>query len=661
MPAKTILGTQLTKAQLLKAAETLPLRSLVAVLKRASQEYFNNPDSVTLTDAEFDYLVDVLAARDPNNDFLQRTGITDPKAKVSLPYYMPSLAKAKTAAALQAWLDQIPLKDTVLVSDKIDGVSVLITVTRGKYQLYTRGNGQQGRDISHLAKWLPLPPAPNRKIVLRGEIILPRAVLNKLANPSQDASKGFNLRNYVAGLVNRTRDESPELQSAHIIIYEVVTPSMTPEDQMVVIKALGFKAVPHKKFTRHALDFDTLDKLLLTRKGKAKYDVDGLVITHNAPYRRATSGFPSYSVAYKSAAGSASSDTADAVVQEIQWDVSRRGYIKPVIVIEPTPLSGVVIRRVTAHNAKTIWDNKLGPGAVIRIARSGDTIPTLVKVLQSASRPQMPKIKWVWNATRVDITLPYGELTTDSGPSNSAVAGMEVKQMVYFFSTLGVPNFKQGVAQMLYEAGYTDPDSVFKTKITDLVKIPGFGDKRARDLRTALDQIPRMASIDAIMEASGIFGRGLGRSRLSQIVPAMQENLPTWLRKPIPAARVIPIIQDVPGISSVLATQFAEKLPVFLDWYLTSPFKLQVPISQAPNATSKKLQDQFVAFTGFRDKSLENEIIQNSGTPQANLTKSTTILLVKDYNSGSSKEVEAKRRKLIILTPDDFRRKYLRG
>ena len=60
------------------------------------------------------------------------------------------------------------------------------------------------------------------------------------------------------------------------------------------------------------------------------------------------------------------------------------GYIKPRLLVEKVRLVGVDITR-TAFNAKYVKDNNLGPGAIIKLVRSGDVIPHILDVLKESA------------------------------------------------------------------------------------------------------------------------------------------------------------------------------------------------------------------------------------------------------------------------------------
>ena len=86
-------------------------------------------------------------------------------------------------------------------------------------------------------------------------------------------------------------------------------------------------------------------------------------------------------------------------VEKVVWNISKWGQIKPRIKIKQVKLGGTKIDYVTGFNAKYIDDNKIGPGAIIKITRSGDVIPHIVEVVKKADQAQMPDISYEWNNT----------------------------------------------------------------------------------------------------------------------------------------------------------------------------------------------------------------------------------------------------------------------
>lgn len=62
-------------------------------------------------------------------------------------------------------------------------------------------------------------------------------------------------------------------------------------------------------------------------------------------------------------------------VVDVLWNPSRHGLLKPIVKYDKVKLCGAYLEQATAHNARFIVENNIGPGSVIKITRSGDVIP----------------------------------------------------------------------------------------------------------------------------------------------------------------------------------------------------------------------------------------------------------------------------------------------
>lgn len=306
-------------------ARSAKIPELVAVIKKASAAYYNT-ETALLTDAAWDKLYDVLAERSPTNPLLTRVGSTSTGRKVRLPYYMPSLNKKKEAPSIMSWLAKYD--GPYVLSDKLDGISLLINyLGNGNYNLYTRGNGSSGQDVTSVGQYLKIP-AVSQKMAVRAEVIVPKSLFDNLAKQAGNTGS-FNLRNMVSGLMNRSKGESPELKNAKVVAYEIVAPNLKPSDQFARLKSLGFIVAPHKVLDE--LDIDSLNNMLVGRVSKSIYDIDGIVVAQDKRNTRTTSGNPEYAFAFKN---NLESEMKIVEVEKVIWQQSRHGYLKPVVIIK---------------------------------------------------------------------------------------------------------------------------------------------------------------------------------------------------------------------------------------------------------------------------------------------------------------------------------------
>lgn len=116
---------------------------------------------------------------------------------------------------------------------------------------------------------------------------------------------------------------------------------------------------------------------------KVDYDVDGVILEiadeELKTYLGATRHHHRWQLAYKE-----NLETAEVKILQVVPQTSRSGRITPVAELEPTRLSGALLSRATAHHYKMVVDKGIGPGALIRLARSGEVIPKIEAVINPA-------------------------------------------------------------------------------------------------------------------------------------------------------------------------------------------------------------------------------------------------------------------------------------
>ena len=224
-------------------------------------------------------------------------------------------------------------------------------------------------------------------MAFRGELIINQKIFEKNWGNTLK-----NARNSVAGLVNSKNINSDLAKDTNLVLYEVVDPFLKIDDQFKILNELGFKVVKNKTVT--TISFEILSKYLRDRRSNGEYLIDGIIITDSQKHDRNTDGNPEYAFAFKDIL---EDQITQSSIIKIEWNISKNGYLNPTVIIEPVCIGGVEIKRVSAHNAKYVVDNKLGVGAIIEIIRSGDVIPYIQKVIKPALKTDLPKGKWYWN------------------------------------------------------------------------------------------------------------------------------------------------------------------------------------------------------------------------------------------------------------------------
>ena len=647
----------LVKSDHKKNSKKFTIDELVKVLKKLSDNYYNS-DKTLVDDNVYDDLKDLLKEKDPENPYLDEIGapIKGTKEKIKLPYEMGSLAKIKPNTGD---LEKFELKYTgpYVISDKLDGASVqLYKDKNGTITLYSRGNGKIGQEITHLLSFLikdsVIKKIPNNTSV-RGELIISKNNFKKISSYMK------NSRNAVAGLVNSKTIDTKIAKITQMICYSVLYPKYKQSEQMELLKSWNLDVVPF--ITMKKLDEDYLEEYLLERKANADFEMDGLVcVDDSKPYVQ-TGKYPEHAFAFKMLLND---QTAVVEVVDIEWDVSMDGYVKPRVKIVPVDLSGTTITYATGFNAKFIHDNKLGPGSSIEIVRSGDVIPYILKVLKSSKsgKPSMPKFKYNWNDTQIDIIVDSSE--------KHVTKVIKLKLLIHFFSTMGIKYLGEGILTKFVDIGLDSVQKILSAKKKDFNNMNGVGDKMLTKIYDEINRAFQEVDLAVFMGASHKFGRGLGVRKIEEVL----ELYPDILKQKWSKQEMTEKMIQVPGFAEKTATLFADNFEEFKNFYddikkiidisrFEKSFKTNGLVESSTNSTNltdaKIFNGEKIVFTGFRDQILEKIIKSKGGKVSTSVSSNTTIVVHSDNpDTSSSKYKKAIELNIKLMSITEFKSKY---
>ena len=262
-----------------------------------------------------------------------------------LPYWMGSMNKKKTKEEVEKWYPKYP--GEVVISDKLDGKSFILDIKDGIPKLYSRGNGNQGKDISYLLKYIKIPSLEGNYI-LRGEILISKNNFQRIK------TNAANSRSFIAGISNLKKidkDKSHDLKLVDLICFEVIEPELKPAEQFIFLKEKGFKVVYNE--IQPEVTFESLQGILKKRKTESEYDIDGIIVCQNKIYPRSEDKNPKHAIAFKM-----DMEFAISKVIDIEWNLSKHGKLKPVL-IEPVSLNAATVKAVgnnAAFIVKHKWD-----------------------------------------------------------------------------------------------------------------------------------------------------------------------------------------------------------------------------------------------------------------------------------------------------------------
>ena len=309
-----------------------------------------------------------------------------------------------------------------------------------------------------------------------------------------------------------------------------------------------FNTVNYKKV--EGIDEKSLSSVLKDRKNNGDYDVDGIIVTNGVKHKRNTSGNPKYAFAFKDLLENM---IKDAKVISIDWKISKDGKIIPTLNLNPVEFDGVTVSRVTAHNAAFIVKNKINKGTELKITRSGDVIPYILKVTKPSKYPGMPDMKYKWNKTKIDILV---DGTNDT---------IKLRNLQYFFSTIDAKGFGPKVVQKLFDNKFNTIETIMKMKPKDYLTIESFKEKTAEKLTTSLKDSLNNIPLERLMSASNIFGSGFGQKRIKAILvvyPNLLTDYKKWKKD-----KFIEKIINIEGFDTITASQFVNNFKEYIKFH----------------------------------------------------------------------------------------------
>lgn len=280
---------------------------------------------IEITDQVYDLAEFALREVSPDSPELKqpRAPVGTKQVEVELPYMMPSLDKKHYGeGTLQKWLAKYP--GPYIIMDKLDGVSMELTWSDAEFDhIYKGGSATHGMDWSNAIPSLRLPKkAPAGDGAVRCELIMSKSEFD-----AKWGAKYKNARNLTSGIVNKTRGMHEAIGSIEPVVLEVMHKRMAPSKALEWAAKQGFKTVKYIKATNV-----TEEKLLRYLKAREKADhmVDGLVIAQDKPFPIGADN-PKTMVAFKAPS---EGNYAEVEVVRVEWQASRHGALKPVIVVK---------------------------------------------------------------------------------------------------------------------------------------------------------------------------------------------------------------------------------------------------------------------------------------------------------------------------------------
>jgi DNA ligase (NAD+) len=605
------------KENYIEYAKETPIKDLVKLLNKLKDIYYNQSElNQSVPDIVFDSMEEILKKRSPNNKYFDTVGAPIiNKIKVKLPSRMPSLDKFKDEKSINRYVNKYP--GVKILSDKLDGVSALFYQDK----LYTRGDGEYGTDISNYIKELKLK-LPS-ELMIRGELIIPKKFHDKFETSP---------RNIVSGYLNSKNIDKSLSKYIEFVAYQIIDSELTPEEQFKIMKEMKINSVFNSK--KQSIKFEQLSEYLKERKINSKYDIDGIVIYDNQEYTIPKSRNPKNAFAFKM---DFDNQIAKTEVLEVEYNVSKDGRLIPRLLIKPVKVGGVTISKVTGHNAKFIIENKINQGTILEIIRSGDVIPKVHNIIKNSKTGKLPEIEHHWNSTGVHLILNNSDDNID----------MLSKNILHFITKMKIANVNIGLVNRFIEFGLDTLEKILNSKEDDFLKIEGIKSTMASKIYKNIQNGIKDVELYKVMNASNMFGSGLGERKLKLITDAYPDILKI-------NNNLFDKIVQIDGFSNITTNKFIDNLESFKQFLkIHKNIKIKEKSNKSPK-TGNKYKNEIIVFSGFRNDELKLEIENNGGKVGSSVSSNTTKVIVKNFDNTSSKVKKAQELNIPVILLKKF-------
>lgn len=215
-----------------------------------------------------------------------------------------------------------------------------------------------------------------------------------------------------------------------------------------------------------------------------------------------------------------------------------------------------------------------------------------------------------WTPNHVDLKLVHDHDDAKIG------------RMIDLFSSLDVPQLREGTVVKLFDAGFQDPASVINAPESALVA--AVGEAAGRKVYNGIKQKLNPVSIYDLAGSSQVFGRGIGKRKFKKLFEQYNDILGLTHKQ----------IVDADGFDTKSADKIIGGMGAFKQFLSDIEGKYTLKVE---GNVEGPLSGVGVCFTGVRSKELEEAITAKGGRIDSSVTKKTTYLVCKDPSSGSAK------------------------
>ena len=548
---------------------------------------------------------------------------------------------------------------------KFDGASISITYKNGSLlRAITRGDGSKGDDVTLNVKTIRSIPLKitdktiPSEFVIRGEILMPRAVFNRINNErlKEELAPFANPRNAAAGTLKILDPRIVASRSLDCMIYFLLSeelPHNNHFDNLKEASGWGFKVADSIRLCKNIDDVINFISHWESERKNLPYDTDGVVVKVNSLRLQQELGFtaksPRWAIAYKYKAEEATTRLLSVIYQ-----VGRTGAVTPVANLEPVLLSGSTVKRATLHNADQIALLDLHLNDIVYVEKGGEIIPKIVGVDHSLRNENNKKIVFISNCPECGTALIKNEGEANHFCPNYLHCPPQIKGRIEHFisrKAMDIDGLGEETIDLLFSKNLVKNISdLYDLRLEQLVPLERLGEKSAANILKSIRK-----SIDTpysrVLFALGI--RHVGET-VAKTISGKFRTIDDLINADV--EQLTGVFEIGPKIAASIVAYFSDNDNLEMIKRLKTAgirFRDENEIRKTGNA----LEGKIIVISGIfsiHSRDEYKEMIEKNGGRNSTSVSGNTSFILAGENMGQSKKEKADELKIPLMSESDF-------
>jgi DNA ligase (NAD+) len=548
---------------------------------------------------------------------------------------------------------------------KYDGASISITYRNGiLFRALTRGDGTKGDDVTlnvRTIKSIPVKVSGENvppEFVMRGEILMPRAVFERLND--ERIANGLppfaNPRNAASGTLKILDPRVVASRDLDCMFYFLLSgdlPHETHYGNLMEAASWGFRVPDSVSLCNN---FDEVLGFINhwdSERKKLPFDIDGVVVKVNSLQLQEELGFtaksPRWAIAYKYKAEQVSTK-----LLSVSFQVGRTGNITPVANLEPVHLAGTTVRRATLHNEDQIAMLDLHLNDTVFVEKGGEIIPKIVGVDHSTRNVNSTEIRFISTCPECGTPLVRNEGEANHFCPNYLHCPPQLKGRIEHFisrKAMDIDGLGEETVDLLFTRdlirNYAD---LYELRSEQLIPLERMGEKSSSNIiKSIRDSLS--VPYSRVLYALGIrhVGETVARtiaSRFRTIDELSSASIET----------LTSVYEIGPRIASSIISFFGDADNIKIINRLKA-YGLRFSAEDEKGQESDKLKGKSILISGVFQKHSRDEyklIIEKHGGKNVTSLSGNTSFLLAGENMGPSKKEKATELKIKLVSEEEF-------